>query len=78
MNKVQILEALNVLEEQGVSIEVKVSNSGIINVSLGGTRPINVTVNGKSSVAEVTGHKAKYWQPDGSQGDTPPMDLRGG
>lgn len=72
------MRTVEILRENGVIINAEVDTSGIVNIDLSSAKRLNVTINGESINASRPTPRTQYWQPDGSQGDTPPMDLRGG
>lgn len=69
------------LEQQGVEVECAVSADGTLVVNLVTNRAIRVTVNGKYPEVPASQRataRTTFWQPDGSQGETPPPNLNGG
>jgi hypothetical protein len=69
------------LEQQGVEVECNISADGTLMVNLITNRAIRVTVNGaypSVPVAQQRATKTTFWQPDGTQGETPPQNLSGG
>jgi len=82
------IEQLNDLRQKGVDIEYTVDPDGTPVLNIKSRNRIYVELNGSllhgGHVSAVStqrlaqeGH-AKYWQPDGTQTDVPPPNLRGG
>ena len=72
------MNTLEILRQHGIVLNVDVDTTGTVNIDLSSAKRLNVTINGESINASRPTPRTQYWQPDGSQGDTPPMDLRGG
>lgn len=67
------------LQEHGVQIEATIDARGVLAINLVTERDVRVTVNGVPPKADAGPRiKPLYWQPDGKQTETPPVDLRGG
>lgn len=66
------------LESYGVHVDVvEVDAAGCLNIGLTTDREVRVTLNGRYLKPEGSALASRFWQADGTQTDTPPIDLRG-
>lgn len=69
---------MSILENYGVLSECDIDPSGRLLINLTTDRDVRITVNGVLLKADAGSPPAqKFWQPDGTQTDQPPLDLRG-
>jgi hypothetical protein len=69
---------MNNLQMHGIAVDVEVSNAGVRVVKLESNEAVCLMLNGKVMVPQEpkAGTNAKFWQPDGTQGEST-IDLRG-
>jgi hypothetical protein len=67
------------LEQYGVEVQCELTPSGVLKVNLITNRALAVSVNDSpvnKGVTESRQHQ-QFWQANGTQSDTPPVNLRG-